>query len=191
LSSRSSNSDERELVIGRVSGFRGPGGEITVRVVSGDAERWTTLRRARFGGAEDSEEKTAKLEFEVEAARAYRDRLVLKLRGVDDPSSAQALRGRWLVTGPDAAPELPADRYYVASLVGLDVHDEGRGRLGTVIDVIETSGTDVLVVEEPDGHEVLVPMAKEIVTEVRVDDGRMEVRLPEGLRELNRREGRR
>ena len=186
MSSRSSNKDERTLIIGRVSGFRGRSGEITVRIVSGDAEPWTELRRAKFRGPED-EETTA--EFEVEAARAYRDRLVLKLRGVDDPSAAQTLRGCWLEAGPDAVPELPTDRYYVAALVGLDVHDEDSGRLGTVIDVIETSGTDVLVVEELDGHEVLVPMAKEIVIGVRVGDGRIDVRLPEGLRELNRREG--
>jgi len=189
LSSRSSNRDERTLVIGRVSGFRGRSGEITVRIVSGDAAQWTTLRRVRLGGQEDGHETTA--EFEVEASRAYRDRLVLKLSGVDDPSAAQALRGRWLLAGPDAVPDLPTDRYYVAALVGLEVHAEGGGRLGIVIDVIETSGTDVLVVEELDGHEVLVPMAKEIVTGVRVDDGRIDVRLPEGLRELNRREGRR
>ena len=157
--------------------------------MSGDAEPWTTLRRVRFGGPEDGEETTA--EFEVEAARAYRDRLVLKLSGVDDPSAAQALRGRWLRARPDAVPDLPSGRYYVAELVGLEVHDEDGGRVGTVIDVIETSGTDVLVVEEMDGHEVLVPMAKEIVIGVRVGDGRVDVRLPEGLRELNRPEGRR
>jgi 16S rRNA processing protein RimM len=189
LSSRSSNKDERTLIIGRVSGFRGRSGEITVRIVSGDAEPWTELRRARFRGPEDGDETRS--EFEVEAARGYRDKLVLKLQGVDDPSAAQRLRGCWLEAGPDAVPELPTDRYYVAALVGLEVHDEDCGRLGTVIDVIETSGTDVLVVEELDGHEMLVPMAKEIVTGVRVGDGRIDVRLPEGLRELNRREGRR
>lgn len=187
--SRSSNKDERTLIIGRVSGFRGRSGEITVRIVSGDAEPWTQLGRARFRGPEDGDE--ARAEFEVEAARGYRDKLVLKLRGVDDPSAAQTLKGCWLEAGPDAVPELPTDRYYVAALVGLEVHDLDGGRLGTVIDVIETSGTDVLVVEELDGHEMLVPMAKEIVTGVRVDDGRIDVRLPDGLRELNRREGQR
>lgn len=189
MSSRSSNSDERPLVIGRVSGFRGRSGELTVRVLSGEAERWTTLRRVGLGGPEDGDETTE--DFEVEAARAYRDRLVLKLSGIDDPGAAQALRGRWLQVSPEAVPDLPPDRYYIAGLVGLEVHDEDDGRLGTVIDVIETSGTDVLVVEESDGHEMLLPMAKEIVTGVHPRDGRIDVRLPEGLRELNRREGRR
>lgn len=187
MSSRSSNNAERPLVIGRVGGFRGRSGELTVRVVSGEAERWTALRRVHVGGPEDEDDRTE--EFEVEAARAYRDRLVLKLSGIGDPSAAQALRGRWLMAPPDEVPDLPPDRYYIAGLLGLAVHAEGGGRVGTVIDVIETSGTDVLVVEESDGHEMLVPMAKEIVTAVHARDGRIEVRLPEGLRELNRREG--
>ena len=121
-------------------------------------------------------------------ARAYRDRLVLKLEGVDDPNAAEALRGRWLMARRDAVPELPEDRYYVADLVGLDVHDEDGGRVGSVVEVIETAGTDVLVVEDADGHEVLVPMAGEIVTEIRIEEQRIDVRLPDGLRELNRRE---
>jgi 16S rRNA processing protein RimM len=127
-------------------------------------------------------------ELDVEAARAYRDRLVLKLEGVDDPSAAEALRGRWLLAPPDAVAELPEDGYYVADLVGLDVLDGDGARVGSVIDVVATSGTDVLVVEDADGHEVLVPMAGEIVTAVRLDERRIEVRLPDGLRELNRRE---
>jgi 16S rRNA processing protein RimM len=189
LSSRSSNSDGRPLVIGRVSGFRGRSGELTVRVISGEAERWTALRRVRFGGPDDEDETTD--EFEVEGARAYRDRLVLKLSGIGDPGAAQALRGRWLLAPPEAVPDLPPDRYYIAGLVGLAVHAADGARLGTVIDVIETPGTDVLVVEESDGQEMLVPMAKEIVIGVHPRDGRIDVRLPEGLRELNRREDRR
>jgi len=157
---------------------------LTVIVASGDASRWSHVTRVAVGtdGADD-----AVAGFEVERARAYRDRLVLKLKGVDDPSAAEALKGhRVLVPGEDV-PEPPDGGHYHAWLVGLAVVDaESREVLGRVVDVTETAGSDLLVVEETDGHELLIPIAPEFVHEVSQEDGRIEVRLPDGLRELNR-----
>jgi 16S rRNA processing protein RimM len=125
--------------------------------------------------------------YEVESARAYRDRLVLKLRGIDGPSDGEALRGCTVLAPAADVPELPEDRYFAAALVGMTVRREGTSELvGEVTDVVETSGTDVLVVAEPDGHEMLIPMAAEIVVAIRERERTVSVRLPEGLRELNR-----
>jgi hypothetical protein len=54
------------------------------------------------------------------------------------------------------------------------------------MDVVTTPGCDVLVVRQADGHELLIPLSEEIVIAIREDEGRIAVRLPEGLRELNR-----
>lgn len=182
--SRSSSSAERPLAIGRVAGFRGTSGEITVRVASGQATRWRTVTRVFVG---DGAEGGARRLFEVAGARCYRDRLVLKLRGIDDPSGAEALKGSTVLVPPEQVPRLGKDEHYVGRLVGLRVVLVPTGEaLGTVTDVASTGGTDVLVVEEADGHELLVPMAREIVVEIEEREGRIAVRLPPGLRSLNR-----
>lgn len=128
--------------------------------------------------------------YVVENARAYRDRLVLKLQGVENPSDGEALRGRTVLAPAGELPALPEGRYFAADLVGMTVRrEETTELLGKVTDVVETGGTDVLVVVEPDGHELLVPMASEIVVKIREDERAISVRLPEGLRELNREKG--
>ena len=73
----------RLLPLGRVSGHRGRTGELTVRIFRGEADHWSEVRRVWVdtGKGESSM-------FEVEQARAYRDRLVLKLAGVEDPTAA-------------------------------------------------------------------------------------------------------
>jgi 16S rRNA processing protein RimM len=71
------------------------------------------------------------------------------------------------------------------------VRETSGTRLGRVTDLIETGGTDVLVVEDDDGDELLIPMAREMIRKIDARAGRIEVRLPEGLRELNREERRR
>lgn len=168
---------------GRVSGFRGNGGEVTVRVVSGHAERWTAVRHVTARPDDDaSETKT----LEVEGARAYGDRLVLKFRGVEDPTTAEAIRGFWLEAPPEEVPPLPEGTYFVEGLVGVRVVDEVLGELGVVEDVVETGGVELLQVRAGDGGEILIPFAEEIVRQVNTEAGTMRTRVPEGLVDLNR-----
>jgi 16S rRNA processing protein RimM len=171
---------EGAIRFGRVGGFRGNAGEVTVRVVSGEGSRWVGLRSVRLSGGPV---------LEVESARAYGDRLVLKLRGIDDPSAADALRGAWLEAAPGEVPPLPEGTYFVERLIGLEAVDESRGSLGVVEDVLETGGVELLQIRETGGAEILVPFAEGIVTEVDVESGFVRLRAPEGLLDLNRETG--
>jgi 16S rRNA processing protein RimM len=171
---------DRPLPVGRVSGFRGLAGELTVKVSSGEAGRWTGLTAVWVRGP-DGAAPDPPARFDVERSRAYRDRLVLKLKGVDDPTRADALKGRWVLAPVEQVPALPPGVYWVERLVGLEVVDERRGLLGRVEDVAPTGGVDLLVVREPRGGEILVPLAESIVIGIDESAGRVTVRLPEGL----------
>lgn len=179
------------LTVGRVRGFRGRSGEVTVQVASGEAARWTHLGRvALVAGDAPSSEGAPGPAIEVEGARAYRDRLVLKLRGIDDASSAERLTGLAVVAPENEVPQLPEDVYWIDRLIGSRVLERSGEELGRVEDVIATGGCDLLVVRAADGDEILVPLARSIVTAVDVASGTIRVALPEGLRELNAGEGR-
>lgn len=177
------------MPVGRVAGHRGRSGELTVIVFGGDAAHWTGLTTFWIGSQDGAEGRF----FEVESSRAYRDRLVLKLEGVDDPGGAEALRGLRLMAREADAPRLPEGVYYTARLIGMEVRDESGRLIGRVKDVTSTGGADLLVIrggmDEENGteerREILIPLAREIVIEVREDEGRMTVRPPQGLLELN------
>lgn len=177
-----SNRRAAPLPIGRVAGFRGNGGEVTVKVASAEASRWVHLRRVTLrpeGGA------AAGVPRDVESARAYRDRLVLKLKGVDDANGAEALRGCAVEAAAEDVPALPEDVYWVSRLVGARVRDAAGDEVGRVEDVVETGGTDLLVIRDAGGNEVLVPLAREIVRSIDDAEGIIVVALPGGLREIN------
>jgi 16S rRNA processing protein RimM len=171
------------LPVGRVTGFRGTQGEVTVRVISGNAERWTHLRRALLRGPGDA--GAAGSPREVVSARAYRDRLVLKFRGIDDPGAAEALRGLEIAAVAEDVPALPSGVYWIERLIGALVEDSAGRALGRVEDVIETGGADLLIVRDSSGREILVPLAEEIVTQIDPRAGTIRVRLPEGLEDVN------
>jgi 16S rRNA processing protein RimM len=131
--------------------------------------------------------------YEVEHGRAYRDRLVLKLKGIDDANGAARLRGHDVEVARTDAPELPEGVHYVAELVGMLVVDESGEELGRVAGVVETGGTDVLRVQpgaprsggEEEAEEYLIPLAREYVRSIDASRRRIEVIMPRELRELN------
>ncbi|HKQ59957.1 MAG TPA: ribosome maturation factor RimM [Candidatus Polarisedimenticolaceae bacterium] len=171
-----------ELLLGRVRSHRGARGELTVHVHGGgEAARWTQLGEVWIGEGEGAEGRR----YVVEAARGYRDRLVLKLQGVDDASAAAGLRGRWVRVPEEQLPRLPQGTYFAARLRGFAVVDTGDRRLGIVRDIVGTGGTDLLVVEREatPGRELMIPMVDSIVLEIAEAEGRIRVRLPEGLEE--------
>jgi 16S rRNA processing protein RimM len=172
---------EAPVTFGRVQGFRGRDGEVTIRVASGDAARWERLRRVtlRRPGGEEMESR------EVAAARAYGDRLVLKFRGIDDASAAERLRGFEVEAPADEVPGLPPGVYWVARLVGARVVEADGREIGRVADVVETGGVDLLRVTGAGGREILVPLARAFVTSIDEASMTIRVSLPEGLYELN------
>jgi len=172
----------KALVLGRVSGFRGNHGEITVKVVSGDAARWVHLSRVVLNGSGAGVGPGPR---DVESARAYRDRLVLKLAGVDDANGAAALRGSEVMAPAEDVPPLPKDVYWVERLLGARAMDETLGDIGRVVDVIESGGADLLLVRDGDGVETLVPLVREFVTAIDEASATIRLALPEGLRGMN------
>jgi 16S rRNA processing protein RimM len=150
---------------------------VTVIVSGGDAAPWSGARRVWIG----TEPASGGRFFRVEAARAYRDRLVLKLHGIDDGNAAAGLRGRWVRAAASEAAALPRGRYWRAQLVGLEVRDERGRRIGTVDDVLPTAGPDLLRVTRPDGSELLLPLVDDVVRAVDLGRRRLVARPPRGL----------
>lgn len=172
------------LPVGRVAGHRGREGELTVRDCGESADQWLSVGRVWIG-----REREGRF-FEVERSRGYRDRLVLKLQGIDDGNAAAQLRGSRVFVARTDAPALPEGVHYVADLVGMQVVDESGRDLGRVEKLLATGGTDVLQIRPlgaDESEEVLIPLAREFVREIVEAERRIEVRLPTGLRELNRR----
>ena len=83
---------------------------------------------------------------------------------------------------------LPDASYYVTDLIGCEVYEKNGGVVGSVLDIQFTgegaAKNPILVVDSARG-ELLIPLAQEICERVDVVARRIEVVLPEGLRDLN------
>ena len=161
-----------DLVVARVKSAWGMKGDLNVEVFS-DV-------RGRF--APGSILYLGRNPIRVERSRPVRRGLVVKLEGVDDRGAAESYRGMPLTVALNAIEPLEEGTYYHLQIVGIDVWTEDDEHLGKVSEILVTGANDVYVVRGKTGGEVLVPAIRDVIVEVNLQDNRMVVSLPEGLR---------
>jgi 16S rRNA processing protein RimM len=102
-------------------------------------------------------------------------RPIVRLDGVGDRDAAEALRGAALELDTMSLPAPEEDAFYVFDLVGCRVECEGRP-VGVVREVLERPANDVLVLDGPDGEEVLLPFTQDAIPVVDLAGRRLELR---------------
>jgi 16S rRNA processing protein RimM len=159
------------LLVGRAVAPFGVHGELRVTLTTDFPERLAD--RPLYVGEE-------RRRVEVESVRLHRRDALIKLAGVNDPEAAGALRGEELFIASADAAELPAGRYYVHQIVGLEVWTATGERYGEVRDVLTRPANDVYVVLHA-GREILVPAIADVVKAIDMAGGRMVIEVIPGL----------
>ena len=178
------------LTLARLLRPHGIRGEIAAEILTDFPERLTKLREVWLWDA--SAETLQKIAVEKCWLSFTRGgQAVFKFAGVERIEDVEKLRGLEVQVPLSERMELPVGSYYISELVGCEVWERTSDRndetkLG-VVSGVQESGTPVLEVGTPDG-EVLIPLATEICRKIDVSARRIEVVMPEGLRELNRRD---
>ena len=124
--------------------------------------------------------------WQVLKARLHQGKLVLKLDGLADRTAVEAARGTPLYVLEEearAAAEDP-DFFFNSDLVGLEMWD-GPTAMGEVSAVYEMPAHNLIEVTRPDGKTFLVPFTQEHVADIDLEQGRLQVTLPEGLVDIN------
>ncbi|MEI7545091.1 MAG: ribosome maturation factor RimM [Mycobacteriaceae bacterium] len=172
-----------ELVVGRVVKAHGITGELVVDVRTDDPEeRFAPGNRLRLKPRGPGET----LDVQVESARAHGARMLVRLPGVMDRDTADALRGSlFIVDSADLPPIDDPDEFYDHQLEGLTVRTTEGAEIGSVAEVLHTAGGELLSVRTSEGAEVLVPFVSAIVTSVSLASGVVEIDPPDGLLDLD------
>ncbi|CAN5556795.1 ribosome maturation factor RimM [soil metagenome] len=160
----------RLLLAGKVGKPHGLAGELFVAPISDDPKRFDP-------GSVLAHESGR--ELVVETSRRHRNRLLVKFHGVGDRDDAEALRGALYVT-PERLRALEADEYWEHEIVGCNVATAEGRHVGIVARVVPGAAQDLLVVDTSRG-ERLVPIVKDIVVEIDVQDRRVRIEPPQGL----------
>lgn len=143
------------ILVGQVVGAYGVDGAVKVLPLTDFIERFAS-------GAEVLVEGAAR---KVEWSREGHPGLVVKLRGIDNRTMAELLRGRYLEVRDEDIKELGEGRFYHRQVVGLSAVTSSGEPLGVIAEVLERPANDVWVSREG-SVEHLIPAVKDVVLEV-------------------------
>jgi len=123
-------------------------------------------------------------EIEIESFRHQHGRCVAKFHGIDSISDAEKYVGNDVKIPVDSLPAVKEGWFYTFQLKGCRVF-EGGEYIGTVTDIFDSGGGQILKVDLGN-EETLIPFAESYLKRIDLDDHRIDVELPEGLRDLNK-----
>jgi 16S rRNA processing protein RimM len=118
--------------------------------------------------------------FSIESVKILRDRIAVKLIGIDDENSAVAWCGGDILIDLDKLATLGKGEYYNFQIEGANVYEEAGKFVGKVSEVNNLAANDVLTVIGDQG-EILIPFIKQVIVSVDVENKEIVIRKMEGL----------
>jgi 16S rRNA processing protein RimM len=166
---------EELVAIARLVRTRGIRGELVADILTDFPDRFEDLETviAVLPNAERRELKIENFWFQ-------KDRIILKFENFDSIEQSETLINAEICVSESEAVELEEDEFYDWQLAGCAVETIEGERIGTVREVMRTSGTENLVVEN-EKKDYLIPFAESICVEVDIEKKLIRVDLPEGL----------
>lgn len=163
---------------------QGRRGEVAAELHTDFPERFPERKRL-YALAPDGARRELRLEESWPHLRHY----ILKFSGVDSISEAEALVGCELQIPADERTQLEPGAVYVSDLAGCALWDMAAGPGGTEVGVVTGvqfgAGEAPLLVVRSGNKEFLVPFAAEYLLRLDLPGRRVEMRLPEGLLEVD------
>ena len=165
---------KKYLEAGKITGTHGVKGELRVQPWCDSAEflaRFSTLYLDAAGAAP----------VRVLSARVHKQQVLMVLEGVDTVERADELRNKVLYLDRDDA-KLPAGRYFMQDLLGLDVYDADTFiYYGSLTEVLRTGANDVYQITSQDHKNYLIPAVPAFIREIDLEKGKMLIQPVKGI----------
>lgn len=110
---------------------------------------------------------------------------IVKFEGYDDVNAVQILQNADVYYPKTAVGNQRGELTSWKVLTGFAVSDVTAGPLGTVTEVDDTSANTLLVVETPNGKDLVLPVHPDLVETLDINARTIQLRLPDGLLSLN------
>ena len=194
--------EQRFVTVARILRARGNKGEVAAELLTDFPERLPEIKEMFLRAESGGRRGVVLRRFWVD--RNHPGKAVFHFEGIDSINDAERLRGLDVQISFEQRAEVPSGSFFVTDLIGCSVFEiaataspmssspcslaDAPVLLGKVRDVYFPGegqpGTPLLAVDTSRG-EVLVPLAEDICTMIEITARRIEVKLPEGLRDLN------
>lgn len=152
------------ITVGQIINTHGLNGEVKVYPLTDDIKRFRKLKKIYIN----------EVERQVVWCKLQADKAILKIEGIDSIEDAVKYKEKYIEVSREDAVKLPEGRYFVTDIIGCTVVDENGVDYGKIYDVIHTKNNDVYWIKE--GKELLIPVLKEIVVNIDVENQKITIK---------------
>jgi 16S rRNA processing protein RimM len=133
---------------------------------------------AGYGPVED---ESGWRRFELHTLGKAKGVVIARISGFESRDQAETLRGLRLFLSRSALPEVEAEEYYHADLIGLEAVLVDGTPVGRVRAIHDFGAGDTLELARPEAPPLLVPFTRAVVPVVEPAEGRLVLDPPPGL----------
>ncbi|RQD76991.1 MAG: 16S rRNA processing protein RimM [Halanaerobium sp. MSAO_Bac5] len=169
--------EDKYIEIGKITRYQGNKGEVRVMPSTDNPERFFELESVFLQKADEF------YQLEIEYIRFHKQFVVIKFFGIDSIAEAEELKNSQVLIVESEKYLLPEDSYYVDDLIGCEVYLSDNNYLGKVIEVVDTSGTDIILVKGK-AKEYMLPASREMIVEIDLEAEKIIYNPIPGLLEL-------
>ena len=163
------------LEVGKIVNTFGIKGQVKVVPFTDDVKRFNKLKNVYV------ERKKELQSHKIESVKYTNNMVILKLEGIDSMEDAEKYKNCSLKIERKDAIKLPKDTYFIADLIGLPVYTDEDELLGKVEDIYNTGSSDIYVVKDELGKQILLPAIKDVLKKIDLDNEKIIVHIIKGL----------
>lgn len=149
------------LIVGEILKPQGIRGELKVKPITSDPDRFYDLKEVYFKKGETYEKRS------VHCKRVHDGFAYLTMQSVGDRDEAEKLRGQLLYIQRKDAIALQPEEDFICDLVGCVALDTKGNKVGVLREIMQPGANDVYIIDTPRG-ELLLPALKRVVIKTDV-----------------------
>lgn len=172
---------EDRLRVGIITAPHGIKGEVKVYPTTDDTKRFQDLKECYLSSGENV------IETKCVSCKFLKQMVVLGFEGYDSIEQVEPLRQWDILVDREHAVKLLDGEFFLCDIMGAEVYDQYENMVGYITEVLETPANHVFVIEKKENgkkNEMLVPVVKEWVQDVDIENKRVRIISYYGLEDI-------
>ena len=163
--------------VGKIVNTQGLQGEMRVLSVTDFAEE--RFKKGNKLALFDKKDQFV-MDVEIASHRKVKNFDIIKFKGMYHINDIEKFRDFILKVREEDLTDLEDGEFYYHEIIGLEVY-ENDVLLGTIKEILQPGANDVWVVKRKGKRDLLLPYIPPVVLGIDIEQGRVDVEIPEGL----------
>ena len=167
--------------VGKIVNTQGLQGEMRVLSVTDFAEE--RFKKGNILALFDKKDQFV-MDVEIASHRKVKNFDIIKFKGMYHINDIERFRAFTLKVREEDLTDLEDGEFYYHEIIGLEVYEHDV-LLGRIKEILQPGANDVWVVKRKGKRDLLLPYSPPVVLGIDIEQGRVDVEIPEGLDDEN------